>query len=120
MAKAYYGTRISENMTLTPEGFLICHAVPIGRTGFQEYDADDIELPEKTSGRVKISREKDEVFSDSAIASFEGKPLQTLTSTVNTVLRCLKRLTSKANPQESIGKTAGTSAKMLGVLLNKK
>lgn len=30
---AYYGSKISEHMTKTPEGFLICHDVPIARIG---------------------------------------------------------------------------------------
>ena len=36
MAIAYYGARISPHMTRTPEGYLICHDVPINRTGDQE------------------------------------------------------------------------------------
>lgn len=35
--KAYYGDRISPHMTESPEGYLICHDVPIARTGPQEY-----------------------------------------------------------------------------------
>ena len=35
MAIAYYGARISPHMTRTPEGYLICHDVPINRTGDQ-------------------------------------------------------------------------------------
>ena len=31
--RAFYGSRFSPHMTRTPEGFLICHSVPICRTG---------------------------------------------------------------------------------------
>jgi len=39
---AYYGTRLSEHMTKTPEGFLICRDVPIARTGRQDYLPQEI------------------------------------------------------------------------------
>lgn len=44
MAVAYYGDRISPHMTDTPEGFLICHDVPIARTGPQDYLAREMML----------------------------------------------------------------------------
>ncbi|UUZ85656.1 DUF2213 domain-containing protein [Paenibacillus sp. P26] len=69
----YYGDRISPNMTVTPNGFLVCHNVPIARTGAYEYlgreiglDSDDI---------VKVFRPPEEVFNPAAMASFEGVPL---------------------------------------------
>lgn len=71
MARAYYGTRISENMTRTPEGYLICHNVPLARTGWYEYEASEIGVD--ASGMVNVFRSPDEVFNDAAIASFEGK-----------------------------------------------
>ncbi|UUZ80644.1 DUF2213 domain-containing protein [Paenibacillus sp. P26] len=60
-------------MTVTPNGFLVCHNVPIARTGAYEYlgreiglDSDDI---------VKVFRPPEEVFNPAAMASFEGVPL---------------------------------------------
>ena len=38
----YYGSKLSEHMTKTPDGFLICHSVPIGRLGVQEYLGQEI------------------------------------------------------------------------------
>jgi hypothetical protein len=71
MAKAYYGDKISANMTKTPEGFLICHNVPISRTGEYKYLAHEIGM---TGDQViSVYREPDEVFSQKTIASFEGK-----------------------------------------------
>ena len=37
MSKAYFGSRISDHILKTPEGFLICKDVPIARTGTQQY-----------------------------------------------------------------------------------
>lgn len=69
--KAFYGSRISENMTLTPEGFLICFNVPIARTGWYDYLAK--EVGKQGNDIVKVYRSPDEVFSKKAMASFEGK-----------------------------------------------
>lgn len=71
--KAYYGSRFSPNMTKTPDGFLICHNVPIARTGWYDYLAS--ELGVGGDEIVKVYRSPEEVFSKSAIASFEGKPV---------------------------------------------
>ncbi|WNF07258.1 DUF2213 domain-containing protein [Brevibacillus borstelensis] len=72
--RAFYGSRFSPNMTETPEGFLICHNVPIARTGWYEYL--DSELGVGDEGKiVKVYRSPEEVFSPAAIASFEGKIL---------------------------------------------
>ncbi len=71
MAKAYYGTRISDNMSKTPEGYLICHNVPLARTGWYEYAGSEIGLDD--SGMVNVYRSPEEVFDPLAIASFEGK-----------------------------------------------
>ena len=68
----YYGSKLSENMTETQEGFLLCKNVPIGRTGTQEYLGQEIGL--EYGKRYEVIREEDEVFSDTAMASFEGKP----------------------------------------------
>ena len=71
--KAFYGSKISEHMTKTPEGFLICHSVPICRTGIQQYLPG--EMGEAGSGMLDVERREDEVFKAAAIASYEGKPV---------------------------------------------
>jgi hypothetical protein len=68
----YYGSKLSEHLTKTPEGFLICHSVPIGRLGTQDYLANEIGLD--SAGQVTVLREEGEVFAPAAVASFEGKP----------------------------------------------
>lgn len=76
----YYGSRISDNLSTSPEGFLICHNVPIARTGYQDYLGK--EFPEGMQEEYdinpnkvyKVYRSENEVFSPATIASFEGKP----------------------------------------------
>ena len=72
--KAFYGSRISENILQTPEGFLICRNVPISRTGEQEYLGDELGLDDYKNQMITVIRLGSEVFSPKAIASFEGKP----------------------------------------------
>lgn len=73
---SYYGSKISDNLTKTPEGFLICHNVPIARTGQQLYLGSETPFKELPSNdTVKIVRHPEEVFSKATLASFEGKPV---------------------------------------------
>ncbi|MCI8510815.1 MAG: DUF2213 domain-containing protein [Lachnospiraceae bacterium] len=69
----YYGYTISPNQIETGEGFLICRNVPIARTGDQEYLGREIGLDSNVP--VTVRRPSEEVFSDAALASFEGKPV---------------------------------------------
>ncbi len=70
---AYYGYTISPNQIETGEGFLICRNVPVARTGDMEYLSCELGL--SGMGIVKVHRSPEEVFSDAALASFEGKPV---------------------------------------------
>lgn len=71
--RAYYGSLISENMTMTPEGFLICRNVPIARTGTQEYLPSEIGLDGDVP--ILVNRLPEDVFATATLASFEGKPV---------------------------------------------
>ena len=73
MAISYYGYTISPNQLETGEGFLICRNVPLARTGTQDYLGTEIGLNRQDV--IKVNRDEDEVFSEAAIASFEGKPV---------------------------------------------
>lgn len=75
MARTFYGSKISNNMTKTPEGFLICHNVPIARTGWYEYLENELKEDGSPTQTIQVYRGPDEVFSPAAIASFEGKPV---------------------------------------------
>ena len=73
---AYYGYTISPNQIETGEGFLICKNVPIARIGDQQYLGRDIGLTGANAERVfTVRRSPKEVFSETALASFEGKPV---------------------------------------------
>ena len=71
--QAYYGYTLSPNQIETNDGFLICRNVPIARTGVQDYAGSEIGLD--SAEIVHVDRPADEVFSDAALASFEGKPV---------------------------------------------
>jgi len=71
---AYYGSRISDHISRTPEGYLVCRDVPIARTGVQEYRGEEFGAPEPDVV-YRVTRPEHEVFSPAAMASFEGKPL---------------------------------------------
>lgn len=69
--KSFYGTRLSENMAKTPEGYLICYDVNIARIGTQEYLGSELGVNDEI---VIVNRLPDEVFKPATVASFEGKP----------------------------------------------
>lgn len=73
--RVFYGSQLSEHRTRTPEGFLICHAVPLARTGDQGYYGREIGMPDRERDLITVHRTEDEVFSVPAMASFEGKPV---------------------------------------------
>jgi hypothetical protein len=71
---AYYGSRLSANMTRTPEGYLICHNVPIARTGTQKYLGRELRLLDRPDQIITVYRLPDDVFAPATLASGEGKP----------------------------------------------
>lgn len=73
MAVAYYGSHISEHLVKTPEGYLICYAVPINRTGTQLYTAGELGLNGDPERSVTVYRLEEDVFAPAALASLEGK-----------------------------------------------
>lgn len=71
---AFYGSRLSDNLYKTTEGFLVCKNVPIGRSGAIKYL--DTELGIGYDNRiVTVYRNPEENNNISTIASFEGKPV---------------------------------------------
>lgn len=66
-------SKLSENIHVTPEGYLVCLGVPIGRTGEMEYGPGETPLEVGPDGKVRIVRDAMELFKPEAIASFEGK-----------------------------------------------
>jgi hypothetical protein len=76
----YEDVRLGTKQSVTPEGFLICHDVPVARTGAMRYLAAEVDDPEHpiagdAEGIVVAERTPEEVFRTETIASFEGKPI---------------------------------------------
>lgn len=67
--------KLSPHKSKTPEGYLICRDAILGRTGAQEYYANEIYADSKDDRIVKVMRDAKEVFSPETIASFENKPV---------------------------------------------
>jgi hypothetical protein len=74
MAKYYSIAKLSERISETPEGFLVCEAVPITRAGDLLYSPFETPVtPGK--GNTVISRTVEDIHDPATIASFEGKPV---------------------------------------------
>jgi hypothetical protein len=73
--KYFVASSISENIHETPEGYLLCMAVPIARTGEMVYKESETPVTGDDKGLVKIWRDESEVFSPKTMASFEGKAI---------------------------------------------
>lgn len=72
----YFTTqRLGAKRALTPEGFLLCEAVPIARTGTMVYGEHEVPVPAGRDGLVYVERGADDVFRAETMASFEGKPV---------------------------------------------
>ncbi|OOL20887.1 hypothetical protein BXQ27_31240, partial [Klebsiella aerogenes] len=71
--KYFFKTRLGNTRFQLADGSVLFKDVPIGRTGEQEYDKT--ERPELTPGvwgKIIVRRTPEEVFSERAMASFEG------------------------------------------------
>lgn len=74
-ASFYTTTALGKTRSVTPEGFLLCQGVPIGRIGTQIYSKDELELKGDSAGQIRVTRLPEEVFRPETMASFEGKPV---------------------------------------------
>ncbi|EOX9503506.1 TPA: DUF2213 domain-containing protein [Citrobacter amalonaticus] len=71
--KYFFKTRLGNTRFQLADGSVLFKDVPIGRTGEQEYDATERpELIPDSRGKVIVRRTPEEVFSERAMASFEG------------------------------------------------
>ncbi|EJC8213265.1 DUF2213 domain-containing protein [Citrobacter freundii] len=71
--KYFFKTRLGNTRFQLADGSVLFKDVPIGRTGEQEYDATERpELMPDARGTVIVRRTPKEVFSERAMASFEG------------------------------------------------
>lgn len=74
MAKYYSVAQLSDRISETPEGFLICEGVPITRAGDLLYSPSETPVTPKGNVTV-ISRTVEDIHDPATIASFEGKPV---------------------------------------------
>ena len=71
--KYFFKTRLGNTRFQLADGSVLFKDVPIARTGEQEYDATERpELVPNDRGKVIVRRTPEEVFSERAMASFEG------------------------------------------------
>lgn len=76
MPMTYFASKISDHLSKTPEGYLICHDVPIARIGEYQYTRGELGMHDgNPNDLVTVYRTPEEVFSDEAIASFRDKPV---------------------------------------------
>ncbi|OJB35367.1 DUF2213 domain-containing protein [Burkholderia ubonensis] len=71
----YTAEQLGERRSITPEGFLLCEAVPIARVGSQDYAYFELPELEAKDGVIVAERTADVLFSPETLASFEGKPI---------------------------------------------
>lgn len=71
----FYASKLSTNISKTPEGYLICLNCSIARTGIQKYLGQELGIDDKYDEYVPVYRLEEDVFSPAAMASFEGKSI---------------------------------------------
>lgn len=79
MPQYFSSVQLSDKISKTPEGFLICEDVPITKVGELLYMPN--EVPDVEAGNapiITVERTNEDVFDPETIASFEGKPLTLL------------------------------------------
>ncbi|EJX5169891.1 DUF2213 domain-containing protein [Salmonella enterica] len=73
--KYFYTSRLGNTRYRLSDGSLLCESVPVARTGKQVYTEKDLEetrvIPDE-DGEIVVNRSPDEVFSPTAMASFEA------------------------------------------------
>ncbi|UGB46990.1 DUF2213 domain-containing protein [Frateuria edaphi] len=80
-SRYYTVAKLGPNRSLTPEGYLLCLAVPVARTGEMLYAEGEIlggdgeAIKGDNDGLIRVSRGPEDLFRPETIASFEGKPV---------------------------------------------
>jgi hypothetical protein len=75
MSRKFYSVaKISERISETPEGFLVCEGVAITRAGDLMYSPSETPVTPKGNVTV-ITRTVEDIHDPATIASFEGKPV---------------------------------------------
>jgi hypothetical protein len=74
----FLGTRLTDNIARSPEGFLICRNARLARTATHEpqlYSAAELGIGNSLDTTVRVWRRPEEVFARQFLASLEGKPV---------------------------------------------
>lgn len=71
----YTDEELGPNRALTPEGFLVCYDVPIGRVGTMVYGPGETPIEVGSDGIAHVERSAEDLFRPETIASFNGKPV---------------------------------------------
>jgi hypothetical protein len=72
----FYTTEsLGKHTSYTPEGFLVCKDVAIGRIGMMLYGPGETPVEVGGDGVARIERDAAELFKPETIASFNGKPV---------------------------------------------
>ena len=66
---------ISPNISLTPEGYLLCEGATFARTGNQEYKPNEIPVEPNKEGKIIAHRNPEHVFDNNSLASYTGKSI---------------------------------------------
>jgi hypothetical protein len=70
-----YASRLSEHIGETPEGYLICTACVLCRSGYQNYLRAELELSGRGDDKLSVYRPPEEVLDPTFIATLPGKAL---------------------------------------------
>lgn len=70
---AFWSTPLTDNITVTPEGYLCCHNVKVARTGVQWYQGKEISHKLPVNQRFKVYRLAEDVGAEETLKSIEGK-----------------------------------------------
>jgi hypothetical protein len=68
----YYSLMLSQNISKTVHGYLICENVPLCRSGFQEYKGSEEDWGLEPETRYNVYRPKESVLDPEFIKSIEG------------------------------------------------
>ena len=72
--KYFIKSKLSDNISVTPEGYLLCKNVLLTHTGELEYIEGEHPF-EEIKGSITVTRDIEELSSDETIASFTGKSI---------------------------------------------
>jgi len=70
----YSAAQLSDNIHVTPEGYLVCLGVPIARAGELVYGRGEVPIT-PGAGQTVVTRTIEDIHDPATMASFEGKPV---------------------------------------------